>query len=40
MKDVQYPIAGPYIDSSNEILKELVENRDCEIEDEDNVIEE
>ena len=38
--EVQYPIAGAYIDSSKDILKELVgveideENSDCEFEDE------
>ena len=43
---IQFLIAGAYIDSSKEILKEISsvetdeENSDCEFEDEDNVIEE
>ena len=44
VKDVQYPIAGAYIDNSKEILKELVggemdENSDCEIDDGESEIE-
>ena len=44
VKDVQYPIAGAYIDNSKEILKELVgdemdENSDCEIDDGEREIE-
>ena len=44
VKEVQYPIAGTYIDNSKEILKELVgdemdESSDCEVDDGENKIE-
>ena len=44
VKEVQYPIAGTYIDNSKEILKELVgdemdESSDYEVDDGENEIE-